>query len=57
VRKLFLYRPALIELFKQLQLIVMQPLAHGANCLPLQQELIKYITSIRAQNPLEKKVF
>lgn len=33
----------------------MQPLAHGANCLPLQQEIIKYITSIERKIRLRKK--
>jgi hypothetical protein len=55
VRKLFLYRRALTELFRQLQFIAIQPFAHGSNCLPLQQELIKYITSIERKIRSRKK--
>lgn len=47
---LFRYRRALTSLFRQLQYIALEPFAHGEKCLTLQQELVKYITSI------EKKI-
>ncbi|ULA66884.1 MAG: hypothetical protein LZF62_170001 [Nitrospira sp.] len=53
-RLLSRHRKKLTSLFAELQHIAMAPFERGNNCLPLQQNLIKSITSIERQIRIKK---